>query len=187
MKCTRMWWKCFLFIPSFFLIVANDSWIPFLLSPFILSIVQLRRGAVFVKGDNNNHFIIHFWRIRTVTFPSEAEKDKTYEVKNGKKSVYFPSKLAFQPLILYFVRVFVPISTLIWRANTYLYHQGDGVNRRNETTKTQLSLILLMITLSHFSFFPTTNVLTVSKLFSLHGKDTSVLIAAHYFPVKNGK
>ena len=33
--------------------------------------------------------------------------------------------------------VLFPICTLIWRVNNYVSRQGEGINRRNESTKTQ--------------------------------------------------
>ena len=109
----------------------------------------------------NKHFDIHFWRIRSIHFPSKDRKDASYEGGNGWKVVYFPPNLAFQPLMFYFVRVLFPIFTLTWRVNSYASRQGKGINERNQSIKTQLLLILLTIIFSWFSLFPTTIIITV--------------------------
>ena len=35
------------------------------------------------------------------------------------------------------LQVFFPICTLTWRVNNYVSRQGEGINRRNESSKTE--------------------------------------------------
>ena len=42
--------------------------------------------------------------------------------------------------------VLFPICTLIWRVNIYVSRQGEGINRRNESTKTQEVMLLFWST-----------------------------------------
>ena len=85
--------------------------------------IRCRRG--------NNHFDVHFWRIRSVRFPSKDGKDASYEGWNGWKCVCFLRESAFQPLMFYSIKVLFPICTLTWRVNNYIYRQGKSINRRN--------------------------------------------------------
>ena len=87
--------------------------------------------------------------------------------------------LAFQPLMLFFVRVHFPTCLLNWRANNYLSRRVEGIKWGNRITRTQLVLILTIV-ISQFSFFPTTILVTVIELSSF--KKNSVLIAVLFFP-----
>ena len=60
-----------------------------------------------------------FWGIRPENFPSEDGKYVAYEGKNGWKGVYFPPELAF--ILQYsFMKVLLPIYSLIWRLNNFV-------------------------------------------------------------------
>ena len=72
----------------------------------------------------NKHFDVHFWRIRSVHFPSKDGKGGTHEGRNAWQSVYFPPEAAFQPLMLFGARVPFRICTLTWRANNYVSREG---------------------------------------------------------------
>ena len=48
-------------------------------------------------------------------------------------------------------KVLLPICTLTWRVNNYVSRQGEGINRRNESTKTQ-DLLLFSSTDDNIQF-----------------------------------
>ena len=103
----------------------------------------------------NMHFDIHFWQIRSVHCPSNDGKEAAcYEGINGWKGVQFATESAFQPLMLYFVRVLFPISTLTWRANNYVSRQRNGIKRKKESTKNTFVIVYTEINFSFLFVFP---------------------------------
>ena len=51
-------------------------------------------------------------------------------------------------LIDYMIKVLFPICTLIWRVSTYVSRQGNGINRRNESTVINIKNVAFAITLA---------------------------------------
>ena len=53
------------------------------------------------------------------------------------------------------MKVLFAICTLTWRVNNYVSRQGEGINRRNESTKTQ-GLVLFWSTddIIQYCYFP---------------------------------
>ena len=72
----------------------------------------------------NNHFDVHFRRIRPYVFLSQDGTDAVREGRKGRKGVYFPPESASFLLINNMVKVLFPICTLIWRVNNYVSRQG---------------------------------------------------------------
>ena len=157
-----MWWninECdeyfyFYFIVSFSITVANTPWIFLNFPSFIFPFFQLRKGTVFVWWDVGailSTLISISDGLGPSIFRGKIKATRpTREEMDGK--VFFPPELAFQPLMLYFVRVLLHICTLTWRANNYVFRQDRGINSRNENTKTQVLLIVLTRKMSQFSF-----------------------------------
>ena len=71
----------------------------------------------------NNHFDVHFRRIRPVFFPSKGGIDAVREGRNGRRGVYFRQSRHF-PFINDMIKVLFPICTLIGRVNKYVSYQG---------------------------------------------------------------
>ena len=78
----------------------------------------------------NEHFDVHFLRIRPVLIPSKDGKDAAYERRK-----VFSSRQSrhFFPVNSMIKRVF-PICTLNWRVNNYDCRQGKRIIKRNENT-----------------------------------------------------
>ena len=74
--------------------------------------------------NGNNQFDVHFRRIGPYFFLSKDGKDAVREARNGGKGVYFPPESASFSLKNNMIKVLFPISTLIWRVNIYVSHQG---------------------------------------------------------------
>ena len=82
----------------------------------------------------NKHFDVHFRWIKLVLFPSKDGKDVACEGRNGWKSVYFPPESASIVFVVNMIKVLSPICNSTWRVNNYVSRQGEGINRRNEST-----------------------------------------------------
>ena len=67
-------------------------------------------------------------------FPSKDGKDVAYEGKNGWKGVYTPSASASIVFVARMIKVLFVICTSTWRVNNYVSRQGEGINRRNESS-----------------------------------------------------
>ena len=80
----------------------------------------------------NNHFDVHFRRIKSVLFPPKNRKEATYEVGNGQRGVYFSLEWAI-------------LFSCIIANNTFLTFYLDLAcdqicfppSKRNESAKTE--------------------------------------------------
>ena len=69
-------------------------------------------------------------------FCRETERTGPMREAMDGKVVYFPPESAFRLWCFNNVSTF-PFCTLTWRVNNYVSRQGEGINRRNESTKTE--------------------------------------------------
>ena len=69
-------------------------------------------------------------------FLSKDRKDAVHERRNGRRaeSSLFPARVGIFLFIGNIIRVLFPICTLNWRLNIYVFRQGKGINRKNEST-----------------------------------------------------
>ena len=81
----------------------------------------------------NNHFDVHFRRIRPVFFPSKGGKDAVREVIKGQKGVYFRQKSAFFFYIYYDSRTFRFLNLDLACKQLY-FPPRKGINWRNKST-----------------------------------------------------
>ena len=113
----------------------------------------------------NRHFVVRFWQISLLHFPSKDGKDAAYEGRNGWKGVFFPPESAYSVFIVIMIKVPFPVSTLTGRVKIYISRQGKGINRKNEST------IIITLLVCHCSsliecFGPTQLTVIDWKLFS---------------------
>ena len=71
-------------------------------------------------------------------FCRKMEKARPMREEMDGKVVYFPPESALLPLMLYFSAALFPICTLTWRVNNYVSRQEKNINRRNESTTSEL-------------------------------------------------
>ena len=91
-----------------------------------------------LRRRGNKHFDVHFRRIGPVLFPSKDGRDAVQEGKSGWKGVYFAPESAFLPFVNTMLKLCFRICTLNWRVDNYVSRQGEGINRRYESTITIL-------------------------------------------------
>ena len=71
-------------------------------------------------------------------FCRKMEKARPMRKEMDGRVVYFPPESALLPLMLYFSTVLFPFCTLTWRANNYVSRREKSINRRNESTTSEL-------------------------------------------------
>ena len=100
----------------------------------------------------NKHFDVHLRWIRTVHFLSKDGKGASYDGRDGWKSCLFPARVGKFDFDVIMYKVLFPICTLTWRVNKYVSRQGEGINRRNESTK-NTSLLTFSSTDDNIQYF----------------------------------
>ena len=70
------------------------------------------------------------------------------------------------------IKVLLPICTLIWRVNNYVFHQVKRMNRRNESTV----LIIKIVAVCYCTFYKSHLTVAFIKILSLRKKRRSSLL-----------
>ena len=63
---------------------------------------------------------------------SNGGKSASYEEKSGWKGCFFPARVHILTFVIY--RALFLVCTLSWRVYNYVFRQGKGINRKNEST-----------------------------------------------------
>ena len=71
-------------------------------------------------------------------FCRKMEEARPMREEMDGRVFYFPPESALLPLMLYPSPVLFPICILAWRANNYVSPPGKSINRRNESTTSEL-------------------------------------------------
>ena len=86
----------------------------------------------------NKHFDVHLWRIRIVHFLSKDGEDASYEGRDGWKSCLFPARVGtFTFDAILFDSTF-PYLYFDLACKQLCFPPGKSINRRNESTTSEL-------------------------------------------------
>ena len=141
-------------LSSFFLIVANTQW-TFQIFFIHFQIPQLKKWYILVKWDVGA-------RTSTLMSFSDGLGPSNYHRKmegtrpmreqlDGK--LFLSGQIWHFSLWCCFCKIVSPHLYLDKRANNFASRQGKAKNTRNESTQTQLLMILLTMKISQFLFF----------------------------------
>ena len=135
--CDEMYMNMMIFLNLVFSfssrIVAITPWFFFMFHHFLFHFPSKERSCICNRRRRrgNKRFDVHLRRIRSVHSPSKDGKHASYEKINGWEGVYFPPESAFEPLMLYFVKVLFPICALTWIANNDVFDKRIDTIRRH--------------------------------------------------------
>ena len=91
-------------------------------------------------GAGINTLMSNFDGLGPSIFCRKMERTRPMREVVDVKVVYLPPESAFRFSCINNVSFF-PYLKLTWRVNKYVSRQGEGINRRNESTKTEVLLL----------------------------------------------